>query len=92
MKVGHVTERGDSGVAASFLDGEDLERSAADLGNTGSLQLMARLSEGENIELWVIELMFVALNYPNPRNNRLLRSPNTQTEFPSFSRSMTSAI
>lgn len=50
MKVGHVTERGDSSVAPAFLDGEDLERSGIDLGNPGRLQLMAQLSEGEKVE------------------------------------------
>lgn len=50
MKVGHVTERGDS-AAPSFLDSEEQERSGADLGNPGGLQMMARLSEGEMFSL-----------------------------------------
>lgn len=51
MKVGHVTERSDSSVAPPFLDGEEQERSCSDPGNPGRLQLMARLSEGENLSL-----------------------------------------
>lgn len=55
MKVGHVTERGDSCVAPSLLDSEEQERSGTDLGNTGRLQLMAQLSEGETISLHLQE-------------------------------------
>lgn len=51
MKVGHVTERNDSSVAPPFLDGEEQEHSCSDPGNPGRLQLMARLSEGENFSL-----------------------------------------
>lgn len=51
MKVGHVTERSDSSVAPPFLDGEEQERSCSDPGNPGRLQLMGRLSEGENFSL-----------------------------------------
>lgn len=48
MKVGHVTERGDSSGAAAFLEGEDLDL------NPGRLQLMAQLTEGEQVELGVL--------------------------------------
>ena len=46
MKVGHVTERGEGGGGASFLDNDELDRAGIDLGVTGRLQLMAKLAEG----------------------------------------------
>lgn len=42
-----MTERTDASVASCFLDNEELERTAVDLGATGRLQLMAQLAEGE---------------------------------------------
>lgn len=74
MKVGHVTERSDSSVAPAFLDGEDLERSGIDLGNPGSLQLMAQLSEGEKIELGSADVKAAAK----------CTDLRKETEFPSF--------
>lgn len=51
MKVGHVTDRTDPSTASSFLDNDELDRTGVDLGTTGRLQLMARLAEGEMVQL-----------------------------------------
>uniref|UniRef100_UPI003590120C RNA-binding protein 39 n=1 Tax=Myxine glutinosa TaxID=7769 RepID=UPI003590120C len=51
MKVGHVTDRADGTAASSFLDNEELERTGIDLGNTGRLQLMAKLAEGTGLQI-----------------------------------------
>jgi len=52
MKVGHVTERtGDSQVATTMLDNDEMDRAGIDLGATGRLQLMAKLAEGTGFEI-----------------------------------------
>ncbi|GCC45733.1 hypothetical protein chiPu_0029587 [Chiloscyllium punctatum] len=47
LKVGLVAERSDQDRETSLMDNEETDRSGINLGNTGRLQLMARLAEGE---------------------------------------------
>lgn len=47
MKVGHVTERSDNPQDISLLDNDELERTGIGMTQTGRLQLMAKLAEGE---------------------------------------------
>uniref|UniRef100_A0A3Q3K9K4 RRM domain-containing protein n=1 Tax=Monopterus albus TaxID=43700 RepID=A0A3Q3K9K4_MONAL len=46
MKVGHVTEQIEASGASSFFDNDELEHPGIDLGTSGRLQLVARLTEG----------------------------------------------
>lgn len=54
MKVGHVTERSSDGGQAgqgNQLDADEVDRAGFDLGATGRLQLMAKLAEGESLNM-----------------------------------------
>lgn len=52
MKVNQMTERwGEYSGGLSFLDNDELDRTGFDIGATGRLQLMAKLAEGEFINL-----------------------------------------
>lgn len=73
MKVGHVTERtGDSQVATTMLDNDEMDRAGIDLGATGRLQLMAKLAEGTGFE--IPQMAANALNMGGSSGNMMMPS------------------
>lgn len=63
MKVGYVTDKGDSSVyypnPQTFLDSDEMDRAGVNLGVTGRLQLMAKLAEGNATTIRAYDFHFL---------------------------------